>query len=299
MMSRDNTRHAFPMPATGWRRALMVLALVVVVPTAAAQAALFDSHVHLWDGEKSLQAYEAQLQENKLGPARFAAMWFGGPNQALAGATAKIKAGNDGILALAARHPRMTPVVTVHPYDGQAALAELERVAKQGAKVLKIHPHTQQFAADDPRVLALVQRAGELGVIVLIDNANILPGDSEKMFNLALRAPGTKIIFAHMGGMNFRFWNTLKAARTAEGLLGDNIYFDVSAIVALVADSPVEQEFVWTMRNVGIDHILLGSDYPQFTLEQNADALNRLGLDEQEVAKVRYGNAKVLLGLDD
>ncbi|MGX5728965.1 amidohydrolase family protein [Pseudoxanthomonas beigongshangi] len=283
------------MPATGWRRALMVLALVVVVPTAAAQSALFDSHVHLWDGEKSLQAYEAQLQENKLGPARFAAMWFGGPNQALAGDTAKIKAGNDGILALAARHPRMTPVVTVHPYDGQAALAELERVAKRGAKVLKIHPHTQQFAADDPRVLALVTRAGELGVIVLIDNANILPGDSEKMFNLALRAPGTKIIFAHMGGMNFRFWNTLKAARTAEGLLGDNIYFDVSAIVALVADSPVEQEFVWTMRNVGIDHILLGSDYPQFSLEQNADALNRLGLGEQELAKVRYQNANALL----
>lgn len=298
MMSFHN-RRAVATSVAGWRRVLTALALAVIAPVAAAQSALFDSHVHLWDGEKSLAAYEAQLKESKLGPARFAAMWFGGPNQALAGDTAKIRAGNDGILALAARHPRMTPVVTVHPYDGEAALMELERVAKQGAKVLKIHPHTQQFEADDPRVLALVTRAGELGVIVLIDNANILPGDSEKMFNLALRAPGTKIIFAHMGGMNFRFWNTLKAARTAEGLLGDNIYFDVSAIVALVADSPVEQEFVWTMRNVGIDHILLGSDYPQFTLEQNVDALNRLGLDEKELAKVRYQNAHVLLKQGD
>ncbi len=276
-------------------RAVLALVLAALAPAAAAQSTLFDSHVHLWDGEKSLQAYEAQLKAQKLGPADFAGMWFGGPNQALAGDTAAIRAGNDGILALAARHPRMTAVVTVHPYDGQAALDELARVAKQGARILKIHPHTQKFEADDPRVLALVQRAGELGVIVLIDNANILPGDSEKMFNLALHAPGTKIIFAHMGGMNFRFWNTLKAARTAEGLLGDNIYFDVSAIVALVADSPVEQEFVWTMRNVGIDHILLGSDYPQFSLEQNADALNRLGLDEQELAKVRYQNARALL----
>ena len=69
----------------------------------------------------------------------------------------------------------------------------------------------------------------------------------------------------------------------------------MSAIVPLVADSPVGYEFVWTMRNVGIDHILLGSDYPQFSLEQNADALNRLGLDEQELAKVRYQNARALL----
>ncbi|MGS1077879.1 amidohydrolase family protein [Pseudoxanthomonas beigongshangi] len=280
-------------------RTFMALALAIIAPAVAAQSALFDSHVHLWDGDKSLQAYEAQLRDTKLGQAKFAAMWFGGPNQALAGDTAKIRAGNDGILALAASHPRMTAVVTVHPYDGQAALAELERVAKQGAKVLKIHPHTQQFQTEDPRVLTLVQRAGELGLIVLIDNASILPGDSEKMFNLALQAPGTRLIFAHMGGTNFRFWNMLKAARTTEGLLGDNIFFDVSAIVPLVADSPVEQEFVWTMRNVGIDHILLGSDYPQFTLEQNVDALNRLGLDEKELAKVRYENAKALLGLGD
>ncbi|HYD85111.1 MAG TPA: hypothetical protein VEA63_13695 [Opitutus sp.] len=31
-------------------------------------------------------------------------------------------------------------------------------------------------------------------------------------------------------------------------------------VVDHVAD-PVEDEFVWTMRNVGIEHVLLGSDY--------------------------------------
>ncbi len=92
--------------------------------------------------------------------------------------------------------------------------------------------------------------------------------------------------------MNFRFWNILKAARTAQGLFGDNIYFDISAIVVLVADSPIEDEFVWTMRNVGIDHVLLGSDYPQYSLEQNVSALGRLALDESEKAKIRYENAR-------
>jgi predicted TIM-barrel fold metal-dependent hydrolase len=134
-------------------------------------------------------------------------------------------------------------------------------------------------------------------VVTAIDNANILPGDSEKLFNLALRVPSTRFIFTHLGGLNFRFWNVLKAARTAEGLFGNNIYFDFSATVALVVDSPIEDEFVWTMRNVGVDHILMGSDYPQYSLEQNVRALERMDLDAGEKAKILSGNARALLRL--
>jgi predicted TIM-barrel fold metal-dependent hydrolase len=227
----------------------------------------------------------------------FGAMWFGGPNQALQGHPEQVRANNDDLIALAAKHPKVTAIATVHPYDGAAAVAELERVAARGIKVLKLHPHTQKFDAADPRVLQLVQRAGQLGVVVLMDNASIVPGDCEKLFNLALGAPQTKFIFAHLGGMNFRFWNVLTAARTAQGLFGDNIYFDISAIVVIVADSPIEDEFVWTIRNVGVDHILFGSDYPQYSLEQNVSALARLSLDESEKAKIRFENAQKLLGL--
>lgn len=276
---------------------VLIVALVFLQKSAAAQTPVFDSHVHLSNGEESLRAYERQLEEGRLRAAGTAAMWFGGPNQALAGQPDRIRAGNDGIIALAARHPTLVPVGTVHPYDGPAAAAELQRIAAKGIRVLKLHPHTQKFDADDPRVLMLVRRAGELGIVVLLDNASILPGDSEKLFNLALAAPKTRFIFAHLGAMNFRFWNVLKAARTAKGLFGDNIYFDISAIVVLLADSPVEDEFVWTMRNVGIDHLLLGSDYPQYSLEQNVTALDRLALDESEKARIRYDNARTLLGL--
>lgn len=243
--------------------------------------------------------YEEQLAKDHLEVAGFGAMWFGGPNQALAGRMDKIFAGNDGILALAEKNPKVLPIATVHPYDGDAALEELTRVAKRGVKVLKIHPHTQQFDPDDSRVLTLVQRAGELGVVVLFDNAAILPGDCEKLFNLALKCHQTKFIFAHMGALNFRFWNILKLARTAQGLVGDNINFDISGIVVLAAGSPIEEEFVWTMRNVGIDHLLLGSDYPQIGLKPTMDAFQKLKLTEEEKAKIRYHNARALLRLPD
>jgi predicted TIM-barrel fold metal-dependent hydrolase len=136
-----------------------------------------------------------------------------------------------------------------------------------------------------------------LGVIVLMDNASIVPGDCEKLFNLALQAPKTRFIFAHLGAMNFRFWNILAAARTAENLFANNIYFDISATVAIVAQSPVEAEFVWTIRNVGIDHVLFGSDFPQYSLAKNLAALKQLGLTEQEEAAIRFDNASKLFGL--
>src|SRR4029453_15604502 len=111
---------------------------------------------------------------------------------------------------------------------------------------------------------------------------------------LALSAPKTTFVFAHLGGLNFRFWNILKAARTAKNLFAHNIYFHISAILVIGADSPIEDEFVWTIRNVGIDHVLLGSDYPQYSLEQNASALERLKLDASEKAKIRFENAQKL-----
>jgi predicted TIM-barrel fold metal-dependent hydrolase len=279
------------------RISLPLAFLLLAAMAARAQPPVFDLHVHLHHGERSLAEYEAQAAKDRKTVAGLGAMWFGGPNQALQGEPDRVRASNDRLIALASKHPALMPIATVHPYDGDAALAELRRIAARGVKVVKIHAHTQRFDVADPRVLALTKVAGEVGVVVLMDNASILPGDCEKLFNLALQAPKTTFIFAHLGGMNFRVWNILAAARTADGLFANNVYFDISAMVAIVADSPVEQEFVWTIRNVGVDHVLFGSDFPQYSLARNLDALDRLGLDEQETSAIRFENARRLFGL--
>lgn len=277
-------------------RRLLALTLCLLTGHALAANPVFDVHVHLRDGETSLQQYRDDVRAAGLDLSGIGVMWFGGPHQARQGDLEKIRAGNDRVIALAAAHPDVLPIATVHPYDGDAALAELARAAAAGAKVLKIHAHTQGFDVADPRVEALARRAGELGITVLMDNANILPGDSEKLFNLVVRVPKTKFILAHIGGLNFRFWNILALARTADGFGFDNLYFDISATVLVVADSPVEEEFLWTLRNVGLDHVLLGSDYPQIGLDTTVEAFERLDLTADEKAKIRSGNAMKLFG---
>lgn len=277
-------------------RRLLALTLCLFAGHALAATPVFDVHVHLRDGETSLQQYRDDVRAAGLELSGIGVMWFGGPHQARQGELATIRAGNDRVIALAKAHADVLPIATVHPYDGEDALAELARVAAAGVKVLKIHAHTQGFDVADPRVEALARRAGELRVAVLMDNANILPGDSEKLFNLVVRVPKTNFILAHIGGLNFRFWNIIALARTADGFGFENLYFDISATVLVVADSPVEAEFLWTLRNVGLDHVLLGSDYPQIGLGVTANALDRLDLSDEEKAKIRSGNAMKLFG---
>lgn len=271
--------------------------LLLLTPLARGAEPVFDMHVHLREGEASASKFEAEVREAGLDLVGYAAMWFGGPHQAPAGNPADIRKRNDEIIALGAKHPKAIPVATVHPYDGKAALDELTRVAGRGIKVLKLHPHTQQFDASDPRVLALARRAGELGVAVLMDNASIVPDDCQKLFNLAAQAQNTRFIFAHIGALEFRFWNILALARTADGFALNNVYFDISGMAVLAADAPIEAEFVWTLRNVGIDHVLLASDYPQMSLKQHADGLEKLDLTSEEKARIRIGNARKLFGL--
>ena len=271
-------------------RATFFVFLLLAVPLMASAQRVFDTHVHLWHGETSLREYEAQLKDTHQTAVRFAGILI-----AERGNIPETRRKNDELIGLAAKYPEMFPIASVHPYDGQAALDEVRRIAKLGVTMLKLHPHTQKFAITDPRVAVLCRLAGQLGMIVLFDNANIVPGDSQDLFNLAVNTPGTKFVFAHMGATNFRFWNTIVFARTAKDFYKDNIYFDISATTVLIARSPIQPEFLWTIRNVGVDHIMLGSDYPQFTLRQTVDALESLDLTRTEKDAILYGTARKLL----
>lgn len=274
---------------------LLGLAWLGLSPAVAAQERVFDMHVHLWKYDASLKEYHAQTDAAGVKIGRIGAI-HGGNHMARAGKLAETRQHNDELLALAKANPAIMPIATVHPYDGDAAHSELERLAGLGVRAIKLHPHTQEFDPQDPRVLALCKRAGDLGLVVLMDNANVVGGDSQALFNLALRAPKTHFVFNHLGGLDFRFWNILPLAHTAKGLMSDNIHFDLSATIVLAADSPLEDEFVWTLRNVGIDNVLLGSDFPQLTLPKTLEALEKLDLTEEEKRKIRYGNAARIFG---
>lgn len=209
----------------------------------------------------------------------------------------RTRAQNDAVISMAKEsHGRFYPVVSVHPADGEAALAELARVAALGAKVVKLHPNTQNFDVADPAVAAVVQKCGELGLVVLFDSYKPWdPSEMGKLLMLSVQQPKARFVLAHMGFSGFR--ETVAFATLGKLGMGGNVWFDISAIATTYVDSPLEAELVWTMRKVDIRHVLFGSDWPVDTPAVAADAVRRLGLSPEEQRRVLHDNAAELLGL--
>jgi len=90
-------------------------------------------------------------------------MWFGGPNQALSGHPDEIRESNDAHFALCKEAPEMPALLRRSIHMMAKPRSKRSRASPPlGFKVLKLHRHTQKFDPSDPRVLAVVTRAGNL-----------------------------------------------------------------------------------------------------------------------------------------
>ncbi|MGN6819545.1 MAG: amidohydrolase family protein [Sphingomonas sp.] len=204
---------------------------------------------------------------------------------------------NDAVIAAAkASGGHFYPVASVHPLDGAPALAELERLAKLGVREIKFHPNTQNFDVADPAVDTVVEKAGELGLVCLFDSYK--PWDANEMGKfllLSVKHPKSRLVLAHIGFSQFR--EAIAFAQIKKLNMGGNVWFDTSATVSAFAESPMAPELLWTMRQIGMDHFLFGSDWPVDTPAVAAAALRRLGLTPAEQRAVFHDNVQKLLGL--
>lgn len=204
---------------------------------------------------------------------------------------------NDAVIAAAkASGGHFYPVASVHPLDGAPALAELERLAKLGVREIKFHPNTQNFDVADPALDAVMDKAGDLGLVCLFDSYK--PWDVNelgKFLLLSVKHPKTKFVLAHMGFSQFR--EAIAFAQLKKIERGGNVWFDTSAVVSAFVDSPMAPELLWTMRQIGMDHFLFGSDWPVDTPGTAASALRRLGLTPDEQRAVFHDNVQKLLDL--
>ena len=216
---------------------------------------------------------------------------------ARAGQIEKTRAQNDAVIAAAKNSGgRFFPIASVHPADGDAAMAELDRLASAGIKVIKLHPNTQNFDVSDPAVGAVVEHCGEKGLIVLFDSYKPTdPAEMGKFLMLSLQHPKTRFILAHMGFTLFR--DTLSFATVRKLGLGGNVYFDLSAIATELEGSPMQPELVWTIRKIGVDHFLFGSDWPVDTPAAAERAVRSMAFTVDEQRRIFHDNAAGLIGL--
>ena len=188
---------------------------------------------------------------------------------------------------------------------------ELARIAKAGLKGVKVHPPYQGVDFDDPRFLRILERCGELGLMVITHTGLDvgLPGADqatpEKILR-AIRAAGpVTLALAHMGG--WRCW------REVEDLLpGTGVYLDTSFSLGPMTpgndgfypdeaslERLHETDFLRMIRLFGADHILFGTDSPWEDQAAQLEKIRALPLSEMEKEKILGGNAARLLSIGE
>ena len=195
----------------------------------------------------------------------------------------------------------------IHP-DDEHWEADLQRIASAGLRGVKLHPPYQDVDFDDIRYLRILERAGELGLIV-VTHAGLdvgVPDDcsaAPEKIRRALHSVGpVRLICAHMGG--WRCWQ-----EACELLADTNVYLDTAfALGAMTPDDGVtapnaelqmltDEAFLDMVRLFGADRILFGTDSPWGNQSADAARILALPLDEESKQKIMGENAARLLGL--
>lgn len=187
---------------------------------------------------------------------------------------------------------------------------ELARIADLGLRGIKLHPIYQEVDFDDIRYLRILNRCGELGLMVMTHAGRDIgfPDREHCSPAMTLRAiqqvgPLT-LLLAHMGG--WRNWE-----QVMELLVGTGVYLDTSFALGSIPaldDGYYAPEniplmdtdyFIKMVHAFGADHILFGSDSPWQGQRQCIDLIEALSLTDGEKAAILGGNAQRLLGLAD
>ena len=185
---------------------------------------------------------------------------------------------------------------------------ELARIAALGLKGIKLHPAYQATRFDDIRYLRILDRAGELGLVVLthagIDIGIPAPTycDPEMVLRALEQVGPVTLILAHMGG--WRQWDQVEALLPQSSVLLDTAfsYGDLTPLEGHPFSEDqlhmMEQEqFVRFVRKFGAQRLLFGTDSPWGDQSADVASIRALPLSSEERDAILGGNAQRLLGL--
>jgi predicted TIM-barrel fold metal-dependent hydrolase len=208
---------------------------------------------------------------------------------------------NDYILDSVSRYPtRLVGFCAIQPRAGDAAIAELERCAKAGARGIgELRSDVQGFnLADKTTMKPLVDAALKHNLIFLTHSSEPVGHEysgkggitPDILYSFITAFPNLKLVCAHWGG-GLPFYALMP--EVAKALT--NVFFDTAATVFLYKPEIFEQ----VNRIIGSDKILFGSDYPLVPQNRVLAQIRSSQLSEEDKARILGANAQKLLCLDE
>jgi predicted TIM-barrel fold metal-dependent hydrolase len=204
---------------------------------------------------------------------------------------------NDYVLEAAARYPhRLVAFCAIQPKAGEAAIAELERCARGGARGIgELRPDIQGFDLGDKELMEpFVEVARRYRLLFLLHASEPVghqyPGKGtitpDTLYRFICNFPELRVICAHWGG-GLPFYALMPEVASALA----NTFFDTAATPFLYQP----QIFKHVAEIAGTDKILFGSDYPLMSPKRVIAQLESIGLPRETEAMILGGNARRLL----
>jgi predicted TIM-barrel fold metal-dependent hydrolase len=199
---------------------------------------------------------------------------------------------NDWILSVSGgKSADLTAFGAVHPFMPNLEL-ELDRLASQGIKGVKMMPLLQEVYPDDPCCgnfyEALIERK-----MILVAHAGRDPLDRQEVFGTPERFartvacyPDLRLVLAHLGGL--RMWDDVRRHLLPAG---GNVYFDTAYVSFYMG----QEEMAELIRDIGPERVIFGSDYPWEEPGRAVEIIKGLGLCEEEERAILGRNAATLL----
>ena len=197
----------------------------------------------------------------------------------------QVQSVNDFISETVKAHPdRFVGFGTIHA-DYEDKCTEIERMISLGLSGVKIHPDSQYFYVDDPRMFEVYEAIeGRLPILVHCGDYRYDYDSPERVRRVLDAFPKLTFIAAHFGG-----WSVQDLA--AEYLLDTGCYLDCSSSMMYLGAKRSKE----LIRMYGAERFLFGSDYPMWNPGSELDRLRSLGLTEREMKLMLHDNAEHIL----
>ena len=193
---------------------------------------------------------------------------------------------NDFILQKAGENPDYIPFGTVHAAM-DALTEETERVLAAGVKGIKMHPDSQRFPIDDPRLFPVYEAIrGRVPVLLHMGDHRYNYSHPVKLRKILDMFPGLDAIAAHFGGYSMY--------DTALELLKDtDCVMDVSSSLMFMEDGKAE----YYVNQYGAERLAFGTDYPMWDPVKETRRFFDLKLTESQFEQITHKTAEAILKL--
>lgn len=208
----------------------------------------------------------------------------------VATSAAQVERINDFVCENVKAHPqKLMGFGTMHQ-DYENMQAEVDRCISMGLKGIKLHPDTQEFNADDERMMPLYAYLEEKGLPVLfhVGDKRYDYSHPARIRKICEAFPNLQVIAAHFGG-----WSVWEIAE--ENLLKvKNCMMDTSSSSGFIT----AEEFAHLIHTFGADRLLFGSDFPMWDPKGELERFMNVSLTDEEREKILYKNAEAILKID-